>query len=209
MRQSTHIKICGLTSLEDAHAAVEAGADALGLNFWPGTPRRIDRRVAAAIASEFRGLVELVGVFVDAPAEDVRSLRADLGLDWVQLHGAESAEEVAALGPRAYKAVGVRDAADVSAALRFPGPRLLLDARVEGAMPGGTGVAFEWDLAVEVAKHRELTLAGGLNPDNVAEAVRRVQPARVDVASGVETRPGVKDVNAMRAFVEAVRGALL
>jgi len=197
------VKICGLRSVAQASAAEAAGADLLGLNFWPGTPRRIDVETAAAIVAATS--VPCVGVFVDASVDEVRRVRAATGLRWVQLHGEEPPETLAALQPEAYKALGVASAKDVAAAARYGGEEVLLDARVPGA-PGGTGVAFDWSLAVALAKERRLILAGGLRPENVAEAVRRVQPWGVDVASGVESSPGVKDEAAMRAFVAAAKG---
>jgi phosphoribosylanthranilate isomerase len=122
------------------------------------------------------------------------------------LHGDEPPELVGALLPRAYKAIGVKDGSVVELARRYPGERLLLDASVPG-MPGGTGRTFDWSIAAEVAKERKLTLAGGLTPENVAEAVRTVRPFRVDVASGVESTPGRKDPAKIAAFVEAAKGA--
>ena len=185
---------------------VQVGVDALGLNFWAGTPRRVDTEVARSIVEAFPD-TEMVGVFVDATMDEVRALRARVGFDWVQLHGDEPPEVVEALGPRAYKALGVSGADDIARVGLYPGERILLDARVPGAMPGGTGHAFDWDLAVEVARKRKLTLAGGLRPDNVAEAIARVRPHRVDVASGVESAPGVKDPALVEAFVRAARTA--
>lgn len=198
------VKVCGLTSLEDAEMCVKVGVHALGLNFWPGTPRQVDTRVASAIVAAFPN-VETVGVFVDASVEEILRLRAEVGFDWVQLHGDEDPEHVAALLPHAYKAVGIAEAGDLEAVQRFGGTRILLDARVPGAMPGGTGHAFDWDLAIAVARQRELTLAGGLRPDNVADAIAKVRPHRVDVASGVESAPGVKDAELVRAFVAATQ----
>ncbi|MEM1417917.1 MAG: phosphoribosylanthranilate isomerase, partial [Myxococcota bacterium] len=142
-----------------------------------------------------------------APRERVAELRETLGLDAVQLHGDETPADVRALLPGAYKAIGVRGAEDVEGARAFPGERILLDARVPGGPPGGTGTAFEWALAERLAGERALLLAGGLRPGNVAEAVRRVRPFMVDVASGVESAPGVKDAAAMAAFVAAARAA--
>ncbi|HJK91310.1 MAG TPA: phosphoribosylanthranilate isomerase [Polyangiaceae bacterium LLY-WYZ-15_(1-7)] len=201
------VKICGVRTLEDAAACVEAGADAIGLNFWAGTPRRVDVETARAIVQALGERVSFVGVFVDAGEARIRAVREATGIRWVQLHGEEPPALVEALLPEAYKAVGVAQASDVEAALAYPGEQLLLDARVPGAMPGGTGARFDWELAVEVASLRKLTLAGGLHPGNVAEAVRRVRPFRVDVASGVEAAPGVKDAAKVRAFVEAAKGA--
>lgn len=191
-------------------AAIEAGADALGLNFWPEGPRFLAPPSAPALvaaARSTRATVELVGVFVDAPIVEVRALRRRLGLDWVQLHGAETPEEVTALLPGAYKAIGVGGPEDVSRAGAYPGDRILLDARVRGGPPGGTGARFDLALAERLAEARCLVLAGGLTPANVAGAVRRVRPFMVDAASGVERAPGVKDPAAMAAFVRAAKAA--
>lgn len=201
------VKVCGITTLEDARACVDLGVAALGLNFWPGTPRRVELEVARAVADELRDRVELVAVFVDADRAEIDGVREITGIRAVQLHGAESPGFVAALGPDAYKAVGVAEASDVEAALAFPGEKLLLDARVPGAMPGGTGHAFEWELALEVARRRRLILAGGLHAGNVAEAIARVRPWRVDVASGVESAPGKKELAKVAAFVRAATNA--
>lgn len=201
------VKVCGVRTVDQARACVDAGVDALGLNFWAGTPRQVSVDTAAAITEAVGGQVELVGVFVDASEAEVARVRAVTGIRWVQLHGSEPHSLVAALGPEAYKAVGVADAGDARGALAFPGERLLLDARVAGAMPGGTGHRFDWELAIEVARARKLILAGGLTADVVADAIRRVRPWRVDVASGVESAPGVKDLTKVKAFVRAARSA--
>ncbi len=182
-----------------------AGVDGIGLNFWAGTPRRVSLRRAEAILAAVGGALEVVGVFVDEAPAAIARLRQQLGLHWVQLHGDESPGDVRRLLPRAYKAVGVASVADVDTALRFPGERLLLDARVPSAMPGGTGHRFDWELARPLATRRTLMLAGGIHPGNVAEAVARVRPAWIDVASGVELAPGVKDPRAVEALVAAVR----
>lgn len=208
----TEVKVCGVTRLEDAKACAKMGVDAIGLNFWPGTPRCVDAARAVTLAEEARTIapgIEVVGVFVDAEPSFILEVQAQVGLDWVQLHGAEPPSAVEALLPRAYKAVGVADLADVEAALAYPGERLLLDARVPGAMPGGTGHRFDWALAEGVATQRHLTLAGGLRPTNVTEAIERVRPARVDVASGVEVGAGIKDKPLIAAFLGAVRAARL
>jgi len=162
---------------------------------------------ARAIVDAVGDVLEVVGVFVDEAPAAVARVREELGLSWVQLHGDESPDEVRALLPGAYKAVGIASAEDVETALLYPGPRLLLDARVPSAMPGGTGHRFDWDLARPLADRRALMLAGGIRPGNVAEAIARVRPAWVDVASGVERAPGVKDPAAVEALVAAVRAA--
>jgi phosphoribosylanthranilate isomerase len=148
----------------------------------------------------------MVGVFVDFELDQIREILRQSGIEWAQLHGSESPELVAALLPNAYKALGVADGSAVERARAYPGEHLLLDASVPG-LPGGTGRTFDWSIAAEVARERTLTLAGGLSPDNVADAVRQVRPFRVDVASGVESAPGRKDHDRVRRFIEAAKGA--
>ena len=200
------VKVCGVTSVADALMCVEAGVDAIGLNFWAGSVRRCQEGAARAIAEAVSGRTLLVGVFVDAPEAEIARLRDALGLGCVQLHGAEPPALVARFLPHAYKALRVRDAGVLSEARSFPGEHVLLDAYVPGA-PGGTGATFDWSLAAQLARERKVTLAGGLTPDNVADAVRAVQPYCVDTASGVEAGPGVKDAALVRAFVAGARGA--
>ncbi|MDI3284363.1 phosphoribosylanthranilate isomerase [Polyangium sp. 15x6] len=201
-----HVKICGFTRIEDVEAAVSAGADMIGLNFVPGSSRRIDVTLARALADAARGRVEIVGVVADLDPPRVEELAREVGLDRVQLHGDELPEVIDALGPRAFKALRVGSAEDVALAARYGGDLLLVDAHVPG-QKGGTGVRVDPALVVELARARRLLLAGGLGPDNVAEAVRVVRPWGVDVASGVEYAPGVKDERKMRAFVHEARRA--
>jgi phosphoribosylanthranilate isomerase len=198
------VKICGLTTVQDAVECVEAGADAIGLNFWPGSPRRVDAATARAIVRAVGDRAELVGVFVDFSLDQIRQILSDTGIRWAQLHGREPPQMVAALLPYAYKALGVRDASVVELARAYPGEHLLLDASVPG-IPGGTGRTFDWRIAAQIACERKLTLAGGLGPQNVADAIRVVQPYRVDVASGVEKSPGRKDLSLVHAFIAAVK----
>lgn len=198
------VKICGLTTADDALRCTELGADAIGLNFWSGSPRCTDVETARAIVEAVGGQAQVVGVFVDHTLEQVQEILRETGIGWAQLHGDEPPELVTALLPHAYKAIGVQDGSAVEQARRYPGEHLLLDASVPG-MPGGTGRTFDWSIAAEVARERKLTLAGGLTPDNVAEAIRVVRPFRVDVASGVESEPGRKDPELVRAFIEAAR----
>jgi phosphoribosylanthranilate isomerase len=190
----TEVKICGLTTVDDALRCVSLGADALGLNFWPGSPRRVDVQTARRIVDALGDRVDMVGVFVDFELPQIRQIRDETGIQWVQLHGEESPELVEALLPHAYKAIAVKDGSVVELARRYPGEHLLLDASVPG-MPGGTGRTFDW------------SIAGGLTQQNVAEAVRIVKPFRVDVASGVESTPGRKDPALVAAFVEAAKSA--
>ncbi|MDI1447820.1 phosphoribosylanthranilate isomerase [Polyangium sp. 6x1] len=201
-----HVKICGFTRIEDVEAAVSAGADMLGLNFVPGSPRRIDVPLARALVGAARGRVEIVGVVADLDPQRIEALVAEVGLDRVQLHGDEPPEVLGTLGPRAFKALRIGGAEDVALAARYGGDLLLVDARVPG-QKGGTGVRVDPALVVELSRARRVLLAGGLGPDNVAEAVRVVQPFGVDVASGVEYAPGLKDERKMRAFVDEARRA--
>jgi phosphoribosylanthranilate isomerase len=202
-----HVKICGITRPEDAADAVSAGASAIGLNFIPASKRRIDVERARAIVDAVRGSnVLVVGVVADLGLDAMRALVRDAGLGCLQLHGDEPPSVLAPLLPHAYKAIRVANAGDVERARAYPGEHVLVDAKVEGAL-GGTGAVFDWSLVRELAKEHKLTLAGGLRPDNVARAVREIAPYCVDVASGVESAPGIKDPALVRAFIAAARGA--
>lgn len=198
------VKICGITSVEDALAAVDAGADALGFNFAP-SPRRVTPAQAAAITRELPPFVTTVGLVVD---EDPRPLLDACRLDAIQFHGAETPEQVAACPCRAIKAFRVRAEADLDALAGYPAAAaFLLDAYVPG-VPGGTGQRFPWELAVGAARYgRPVIVAGGLTPENVAECVSMTRPYGVDVSSGVELAPGKKDPARVRAFIAAARGA--
>jgi phosphoribosylanthranilate isomerase len=204
----TKVKVCGITRLEDADAVVAAGADALGMNFAEVSRRRIDIERARHIAEHVSGAVCRVGLFVDAPAEAVRRVMDSVPLDVLQFHGDEAGAWCAQFGVRYWKAVRVRGPVDI-AALEADHPEaeaLLLDAYVP-AQPGGTGQRFDWALWPRPGR-LPLILAGGLDPDNVADAVRRLSPWGVDVCGGVEgDRPGVKDAGKIRHFVAEVHGA--
>jgi phosphoribosylanthranilate isomerase len=203
------VKVCGITSPADARLAAEAGADALGFVFWPGSPRRVTAVRAAEIVRELPETVLRVGVFVDAPREETARVADSVGLDLLQLHGDEPPEALRGLSRPALKAVRVGGGFAQDDALRYvPGAAgILLDTRLPGERPrGGTGSAFEWSLVKGLAGRVPfLVLAGGLAPSNVAEAVRAVRPHGVDVSSGVEASPGRKDPEKVRAFVEAAR----
>jgi phosphoribosylanthranilate isomerase len=202
----TYVKICGITSVRDAILAVEAGADALGLNFVPASKRVVDTATAAHISDAVGGNVELVAVVANRSVPELEELRDATGIQWLQLHGAEAPEELELLLPRAYKAIAIANSADIAHAREYGGERLLVDAKIVGEL-GGTGQRFDWSLAVPLAKERDLIVAGGLTPDNVAAAVRALRPFGVDVASGVEL-PGnrrEKDPARVRAFIDAVR----
>jgi phosphoribosylanthranilate isomerase len=202
----TRVKICGIATVEDALAAVAAGADALGLVCVPGTPRYVAPEAAAAIVARVPPLVALVGVFADRPLEEVLGIVAALRLHAVQLHGAESAAFSRAMPVPVIRALRVRDAASLRPLRRYPAAAFLLDAYVEGQY-GGTGRTVSWDLAVQAKGPKPLVLSGGLRPDTVAEAVRRVRPYGVDASSGVESSPGRKDHRKVREFVANVRRA--
>jgi phosphoribosylanthranilate isomerase len=199
------IKICGITSIEDARACAQLRVDAIGVNFVGGTSRCIDAARAREIVAAVPGLL-VVGVVANESVEAMKRLVEATGIGCLQLHGDESAETVAALLPHAYKAVRIAGPEDVVRARAFPGDHLLVDAKVEGAL-GGTGETFDWALVRGLAHERRLTLAGGLRPDNVARAIAEVAPYCVDVASGVESSPGKKDRAKLEAFVSAVRSA--
>jgi phosphoribosylanthranilate isomerase len=201
-----NVKICGITRPEDARAAVAAGADYLGVNFWPGSPRAVDVPGAQAIAA-VRGTVPLVGVFVDAPRAHVERIVAEVDLALLQFHGAESPAYCRGWGHPIVKAIRVPPGTQAAAlAAAYEGVAyMLVDAYVEG-QPGGTGrrVAAEALVGLPAAR---LFLAGGLDADNVADAVRAVRPFAVDVASGVEERPGVKNHEKIRRFIEHAKAA--
>lgn len=204
-----HVKICGLRSPEEAAACAQLGVSSIGLNFVPGSPRCVDVSTARRIADAVREVsprVVLVAVVADMAVEDMRALVQAAGLDCLQLHGDEPPEVLTPLLPHAYKALRIGGAEDVARARLYPGEHLLVDAKVAGAL-GGTGTAFEWTLVRDLARERRLTLAGGLTPESVAEAIRVVRPYCVDVASGVEHAPGVKDLGRVRAFLAAAREA--
>jgi phosphoribosylanthranilate isomerase len=203
----TRIKICGLTRLDDALLAAELGADALGFVFAPGSRRRADPEAVSRIVEALPPYVTAVGVFMDQPAREVRSIAESCRLDLVQLHGSEDQAYVDGLGLKTLKSVSLARREDVEVLARYP--RLgafLLDA-VSGSERGGTGVTFDWSWAAEAGRYGRIVLAGGLHPGNVADAIRVVSPWAVDVCSGTETSAGVKDPEKLRAFVHNVRRA--
>jgi phosphoribosylanthranilate isomerase len=202
------IKLCGIARLEDAERAVELGAWAVGLVLWPGSPRRCPPEQAAAIGAALHRRAEVAGVFVNAHLDEVAAAADAYGLTLLQLHGDEGpsycAEAARRTGAKIVKAARVRDRADVQALRAFHTDFHLLDAYAVGA-PGGTGETFAWELAREHPRDRPLILSGGLTAENVGAAIAAVRPFAVDVASGTDAVPGVKDHGRMAAFVEAVR----
>ncbi len=204
------IKFCGITNPGDAELAVAAGAWALGMVMWPGSPRRCQLDVAAEIAASYRRRAEIVGVFVNPTLPELARLADAVGMTMLQLHGDEGpvfcAEAARRTGCRVIKAARVRSGADIQALAAFHTDYHLLDSHVAG-VPGGTGETFAWELARAHGTGVPLILSGGLNPGNVAEAIAAVAPFAVDVASGVEASPGRKDPDRLEAFAAAVKGA--
>jgi phosphoribosylanthranilate isomerase len=203
------VKVCGITSPEDGVASAEAGADAIGMVFWPRSPRAVSVEQARAIGQALPPFVVRVGVFVDAGRDEMARVADAAGLDMLQLHGDEPPERCAGLPRRALKAVRVGDGFAPERALRYEGrvAGLLLDTR-EADAPGGTGRVFDWTLARDVRRRsRFLLLAGGLGPENVRAAIEAVRPDGVDASSHLEASPGRKDHARVKAFVAAVRAA--
>jgi phosphoribosylanthranilate isomerase len=202
---STRVKICGITNPADALAAVAAGADVLGLNFYERSPRHVSMKTAAEIANQLPPFVMRAGVFVNADEDLVTRAIGECGLSLLQFHGDETPEFCAQFGLMSMKAFRIRDAESLKELPRFQTDAYLLDA-FSPEVRGGTGEKFNWELAVEAQKFgKPVFLAGGLTPENVADAVRKVRPFGVDVASGVESSPGKKDAAKIRAFIAAVR----
>jgi len=197
------VKICGITRLEDALFAARAGADALGFNFWPGSKRFIDPGAARAIVDLLPPFVTPVGVFVDQPPSEVLEAAARSGVRALQLHGDEPPEQVKGYPFPTLKALRLSGREDLAELARYEVAGFVLDA--PSAEFGGSGRLCDWEIAREVAKRATLLLAGGLDPDNVALAVRAVRPYGVDVASGVESSPGVKNHAKLARFVSAAK----
>lgn len=213
--RSLVVKICGLKTAEAVDAALAAGADMVGLVSFPASPRHVDATTAAALADRARGRAEVVLLTVDADDAALAELVAAIRPDWLQLHGSESPERVAAVrhgfGLRVMKALGVREAADLAVVPGFGAvaDRLLFDAKPprDATRPGGNGLSFDWRLLAALDPAVPFMLSGGLGPETVAEAVRLVRPFGVDVSSGVERAPGEKDVDLIADFVRAAREA--
>ena len=200
------IKICGIANAQDAQTAFRAGADALGFMFYEPSPRNISTAAATEIIRTLPPLVAKVGVFVDPSPDWVRQVIAECGLDTLQFHGEEPPEFCRQFGLKVIKAFRVRDESSLLATASYLREAWLLDSYVPG-VPGGTGARFNWELALKSARQHAVILAGGLTPTNVAQAVRVVRPYGVDVSSGVESKPGRKDPEKVRAFIDAARRA--
>lgn len=195
------VKICGLTNLNDALDAVELGADFLGFNFYPGSPRHILPEEAEKIFEEIPANIPKVGVFVNEDLTRVLDLAIGLGLDYLQFHGDESPAALNALGRPWYKAFRLAKESDLAAIPAYNCEWILVDAYSEKAY-GGTGLTAQWDLVREAGKfHKKIILAGGLTPENVVTAVMAVKPFMVDVASGVESEPGKKNRRKVEEFI--------
>lgn len=207
----TRIKFCGITTLHDAELAVSADAWAIGLIFWPHSPRRCPMERAVEIAGAVKRRAEVAGVFVNATLDHVSATAEAVGLTMLQLHGDEGpaycGEAARRTGCKVIKAVRVRSGADVQALAAFHTDYHLLDSYTAG-VPGGTGETFSWEIVRARRGHVPVVLSGGLTPDNVAEAIAAVGPFAVDVASGIERSPGHKDPRKLRAFAAAVRSAV-
>jgi phosphoribosylanthranilate isomerase len=201
----TRVKICGITRESDAQAAVECGADAIGLVFYPPSPRFVSLEQASAIAAALPPFVTTVGLFVNADAQTIAEAVACAGLDLIQFHGNECPDYCAQHGRPWIRALRMKEDLDLlqSAEAFSAGRGLLLDAYRAG-IPGGTGQTFDWARIPDELAGR-IVLAGGLDADNVGDAVRRVRPYAVDVSGGVESAPGIKDPRKIARFVEAVR----
>ena len=203
----TQVKICGITNVADAQAAAEAGADMIGLNFYEKSPRYLTLATATKISRALPPFVLRVGVFVNPEAAQVVEAIAACGLNLLQFHGDEDSDFCTQFGLMSVKALRVRDAEALSALANFNTDAFLLDAFSKSGI-GGTGEKFNWELAVEAQKFgKPIFLAGGLTPENVADAVKQVRPFAVDVSSGVESAPRKKDAAKVRAFIAAVRAA--
>ena len=200
----TLVKICGITRIEDASLAVELGASALGFVFWPGSPRYIRPSRAAEIVAAIPARVASIGVFVDQTRNFVWNAAEQVGLTALQLHGTESVAFCAALPRPVIKSVPVGEDFSLEAVMEIPRSiTILLDAH-DPVKRGGTGVTIDWTTAAAVAWRRPVFLSGGLTPDNIQEAIARVNPHAVDISSGVESAPGIKDPVKLRALFEAI-----
>ena len=201
------VKICGITSAHDARLAAKLGADALGFNFWKGSPRYVKPERARAIIASLPPFITNVGVFVDADPEEVTRIAQLAGLDAVQFHGDERPSIVHAVTKiRRIKAIRVRDESDIALCRRYRVEAYLLDAYVP-EKKGGTGKTFNWELARAAGQFGPIILAGGLTPENVTEAIEAVHPYAVDTASGVESEPGEKDKVLLEMFIRAAKAA--
>ncbi len=204
-QMSTNVKICGITSIADGLAAAEAGADMIGLMFYDGSPRHITLAQAAEISRALPPFIMRVGVFVNPEPDFVIRAIGECGLTLLQFHGDEPSEFCTQFGLMSVKALRVQNADSIAKLENYQTDAFLLDAHSKSGL-GGTGEKFNWDLAIAAQKFgKPIFLAGGLTPENIANAVRQVRPFAVDVSSGVESAPGKKDAAKVRAFISAAK----
>jgi phosphoribosylanthranilate isomerase len=199
------IKICGITRLTDALFAVREGATAIGMVFWPKSPRRVDPAIAAEIVATLPPDVLTAGVFVNATVDEIRDVVTTTGIRVVQLHGDEPTSYVDAIDRPIFRSVTLDNVVDV--AHDWPADTTLLLDKADPVRRGGTGEVVDWSRAANIARERRLVLAGGLTPDNIEEAIMTVRPYGVDVSSGVEASPGVKDFDKVSQFLKNARAA--
>jgi phosphoribosylanthranilate isomerase len=202
------VKICGITNQKDAFAALDAGADALGFVFYNGSPRNIAREDAARIIEQLPPFIQTVGLFVNESIETINNIADLCGLDVIQLHGDETPQFCNSINRRVIKALRIKDISSLEPLESFNVAGMLLDAWSPSEQ-GGTGRTFNWDIAEIASQKKQIILAGGLSPDNVTEAIRKVRPYAVDVSSGVESSPGVKDHMLLRDFIRKAKESML
>jgi len=198
------VKICGITNLEDAEAAIDAGADLLGFNFYPQSPRYIEPQKAQKIIAKLPAFMDIVGVFVDAAYDTIREIMDQCSLNWLQLHGDEEpqfCDSLSSLNLSTIKAIRVRDYSDIKKAEQYFTDAILLDA-FDSEKYGGTGLRFDWNIIGHINKR--IFLAGGINPDNVVDALK-LGVYGIDICSGVESRPGKKDHKKLKQLFENIR----
>lgn len=202
------VKICGITNQKDAFAALDAGADALGFVFYNGSPRNIAREDAARIIEQLPPFIQTVGLFVNESIETINNIADLCGLDVIQLHGDETPQFCNSINRRVIKALRIKDISSLEPLESFNVAGMLLDAWSPSEQ-GGTGRTFNWDIAEIASQKKQIILAGGLSPDNVTDAIRKVRPYAVDVSSGVESSPGVKDHMLLRDFIRKAKESML
>ena len=198
------VKICGMTNLKDVKVAVDGGVDAVGFIFYKKSPRSVTIKTVREIVVELPPFIDAVGVFVDETAEQINKIADRCNLDRVQLHGNESPAFCKKIRRRVIKAIRVKDIQSLKKLSDYPVSSFLLDTFSEDQY-GGTGRVFDWNLAYPAKKYGPIILAGGLTPNNVRQAIQRIQPYGVDVCSGVESQPGIKDHKKMQTFLKNVK----
>lgn len=201
---STKIKICGITNMEDAQAAAEYGADALGFIFYKESKRYVDPQVAKSIISSLPPFITTVGVFVNQGMDEISQIKEATGIQVAQLHGDETPEFVSSLPIDVIKVIRVKDKSDLDKVAQYSAQAILFDTYSDKEY-GGTGESFDWEILNNLSSEKKVILSGGLNPENVLEAVQIVRPYAVDVSSGVEDTPGKKDHTKIKKFIEAIK----